>query len=231
MISRSLPILVLLCTLCATPCLAKTVILDRVISIAPSGDITLAEHGQVVLANIVIPAGAHPVWPRTGSTWQMQQIATDRYGRTLVILTPPGEKISLQEVLLRNGQAIAYSPAALRSGKKWLAAEAEARAAHRGIWAGQGPVIPAQAAQQSLQQFALVEGTVTRTYKARGSYYINFGTDWKTDFSIAIPRRAWRGFRDKLEVAPGTKLRVRGSVISENGPMVVVTRPEQLERI
>lgn len=216
------------CGLAATQASARKPVVTDTVATADGARLTMAEHGEIALINIFVPPGARPSIPAAGSRWEIKVVGTDRYGRALALLTHPGEKTTLQEDWLRAGQAIAYSPVALP--KKFMEAEEEARAARRGIWAADRTLSP-QEAGEHLQQFALVEGAVTRTYKARNAYYINFGEDWKTDFSITVPRIAWRSFKDQLEVSPGTRLRVRGAVISENGPMITVTRPEQLERL
>ena len=60
---------------------------------------------------------------------------TDRYGRPVVTLFADGKDAHLE--LLREGHAVAYRrylPAPLKAS--YLAAEAEAKAARRGIWAG-----------------------------------------------------------------------------------------------
>lgn len=159
----------------------------------------------------------------------------DRYGRSLAILTSVGEKRSFQEQLLEAGDALVYSPTGFRQSAAFMAAEERARAAQRGIWKTHAvrdlwlDLRPEDLGAQHDQHFVRVAGHATRVYPARDAYYINFGDDWKTDFSIRIPRKAWRAFGDRLAVYAGDAVQARGVIIQENGPMIVVTRPEQLE--
>lgn len=146
-------------------------------------------------------------------------VGEDRYGRPLIT--------GAQEVALRDGVAVIYAFGPVDAA--WRAAEAEARAAGRGVWAQGALVIPVAQADRYVGEFHVVEGVVTRVYKARDATYINFGSNWRTDFSIAISGRGRRAFRDLLtQITPGTRLEARGVLIQENGPMLRPLRPEQL---
>lgn len=198
---------------------------------------SLADAGEAGLANIYIPSpplAAPALTPLINSRVKLSTPQTDRYGRIQVVLTVAGDKETLQEQLLKKGLAVVYSPGGFRQSKKWMALERQAENAGRGLWGEHacdvGLCVTPETAPHHLQQFVMVSGKVTRSFKARDAYYINFGEDWKTDFSIKIPRNAWRGFGEHLAVADGAPMRVRGTIIQENGPMIVVTRPEQMEQ-
>jgi len=176
------------------------------------------------------PSLAQPLVQKTmGAKVQVKSQGADRYDRIMVALTQ--SKNALAEEWLRAGVAVLYSPAAITGVKRLEAAERDARDARRGVWAEKDFVRNMQhVTRADSGTFMLVRGTVTRTYKSRDRYYINFGEDWRSDFSVAIPRKAWRSFGKTMEVAPGTTVLVRGVVVEENGPMIYLTRPEQLER-
>ena len=62
--------------------------------------------------------------------------------------------------------------------------------------------------------------------------YLNFGEDWRSDFTIALDARTRRLFEAEaidLKAYEGRRLRVRGWLKSRNGPMIEVTHPEQIE--
>ena len=66
----------------------------------------------------------------------------------------------------------------------------------------------------------------------RGRGYLNFGTDWKTDFTVVVPPDAVRLFRREGVDIPsfqGRTVRVRGWLRWYNGPQMEVTHPEQIE--
>lgn len=195
---------------------------DRVTAITAEG-FNLETLGPAVLSGIIVPAG--DIGLQVGEAVEVKGLPKDRYGRTPVLLYKAGAKQVWQEHLLGQGTALAYDRAAIP--KAWLKQEATAQQARRGIW--KDIRVPVEKADAHTGAFRVVEGTVTRTYKSRTIYYINFGEDWKTDFSLRIPRRAWRSFGKDFTIADGTKLRARGAIFHDNGPMIEITRPEQLE--
>lgn len=158
----------------------------------------------------------------------------DRHGRHLAHLVRDQDGLWIQGELLRRGLARVYSFADNRAlVPEMLALEREARAARLGIWveafyALRGP----EEAGDHIGSFQLVEGRVRDAARVRGRVYLNFGADWKTDFTVSISARSWKLF-EAAGLAPedykGRRLRARGWLRSLNGPMIVATHPEQLE--
>jgi hypothetical protein len=68
--------------------------------------------------------------------------------------------------------------------------------------------------------------------RVRDRIYLNFGPDWRTDFTVSIETRLLKTF-EKAALDPmdlkGRKIRVRGWIESRNGPSIDVTHPEQIE--
>lgn len=218
--------MVLICGLAATAEARPRTTPDRLLAVdRATGQLQLATAGAAVLSGIRWGEGQEADWPATPAEVEVKQRGTDRYGRAELELFLPGAAQPLQVALLRQGAAFAYDKTA--SPAAWLAAEREARRAGRGLWAT--PPLATADAPRRVGTVALLQGTVTRTYKARDAYYVNFGDDWKTDFSIKVPRRAWRSFGTGLEVKEGSTVLARGAIVRENGPMLVLTRPEQWE--
>ena len=83
---------------------------------------------------------------------------------------------------------------------------------------------------QFVDSVQIVEGIVTSTADVRGQIYLNFGADYKTDFTIAIARKYRRKFEaiDPLSLE-GARVRVRGWIELYNGPMIWIDHPERLE--
>lgn len=157
----------------------------------------------------------------------------DRYNRFLAHLFLPGG-IWVQQRLLEAGLARVYSFPDNRSlVGEMLAHETRARAAGRGIWTlPYYVVLDPDGSADHLERFALVEGRVRETAQIRGRTYLNFGADWRTDFTIAIAPGHWKRFQAagiSFEDYKGRKVRVRGWLKSRNGPMIDVTHPEQIE--
>ena len=156
----------------------------------------------------------------------------DRWGRLLAHVYI-GETW-LQREMVQTGMARVYTFADNRAGAAELYdAERAARAANAGIWALDWYRIrrPADLAD-SIGTFQIVEGTPLSTAVVHGRGFINFGTDWRTDFTISVPRSKMRLFRNvgaKMDRYKGRRLRVRGWLVKRNGPMIAVTHPEQIE--
>ena len=99
----------------------------------------------------------------------------------------------LQEEMVRLGMARVYTwPDTIQDSQKLYRAEQEARAGGRGIWSNsfyniRGPE-PNMLAQD-VDSFQIVEGIITSAADIRGRVYLNFGADYKTDFTIAIAKR------------------------------------------
>ena len=150
-------------------------------------------------------------------------------------------RIWVQGRLVAAGLGLASSFADNRACMtELLDLEAVARSARRGVWerrSGQpGPVIDAQSLRDlfgARHRFQIVEGTVTAVGSVRGTTYLNFGDDWRRDFTIVVRRRAQRRFggpgTPDLSALEGQRVRVRGWVDLRNGPFIEVDHPEQLE--
>ena len=158
---------------------------------------------------------------------------TDRHGRVLAQLYRD-DGLWLQGELLARGLARVYSFADNRAlVAEMLALERHARAAGRGIWAD--PWYRIRAPDELgglLDSFQIVEGRVLDVAVVRNRGYLNFGDDWKTDFTVAIDPAALRRFAADefdIESLAGLRIRVRGWIKSFNGPMIDATHPEQIE--
>ncbi|MFQ5764179.1 MAG: thermonuclease family protein [Rhodospirillales bacterium] len=157
----------------------------------------------------------------------------DRHGRLLAHLHT-ADGLWVQGEMLARGMARVYSfPDNRARVAEMLALEAAARGAKRGIW---GHPFYAVRAPEDLARltgtFQLVEGRVLRAARVKGRVYLNYGEDWRTDFTVTMDAKAGRLFRkagaDPLAFG-GRRLRVRGWIKQFNGPMIEATHPEQVE--
>lgn len=159
----------------------------------------------------------------------------DRHGRELAHLVR-ADGLWLQGRLLKEGLARVYS---FRDNRAMLtamlAAERGARAARQGIWAH--PYYAVRTDTQTPQfigSFQLVEGRVLESAQVNGRIYLNFGADWRQDFTIQIEPRDVKLFRragrDPLALK-GQRVRVRGWLARRNGVLVRATHPEQIEEL
>ena len=157
----------------------------------------------------------------------------DRHKRLLAHLTRD-DGLWIQGALLGAGLARVYSFSDNRAVvPEMLAAERTARAARRGIWSHSFFAIRTpETAAKHINSFELVEGTVLDVATVGGRTYINFGPNWRTDFTIVLAPKAVRLFAQdgvKPETYRGQRIRVRGWLASRDGPMIEATHPQQIE--
>lgn len=112
--------------------------------------------------------------------------------------------------------------------------EDKARMGKLGLWKDGSPdglLVPDNASTGN-GQFRVVEGTVNRSATAQNNLYLNFGSDWKKDFTVqitpAIRKNLSKRGIDPLSLA-GTKIRARGWLRDWNGPFLELETPERLE--
>lgn len=157
----------------------------------------------------------------------------DRHGRILAHLID-GSGVWIQGALLRDGMARVYTfPDNRAVADLMYAEEKAARAAKIGIW--RHPfyrIRTPDEANKDIGSFQLVEGRILEAARVKGRVYLNFGADWRTDFTVAIGPQAAKTFRtagfDPLTLK-GATVRVRGWLKRENGPMIELSHPEPLE--
>jgi len=66
----------------------------------------------------------------------------------------------------------------------------------------------------------------------KGRTYLNFGADWREDFTVSIDKRAMKLFKKSgfdLLALKNKRIRVRGWLKKFNGPMIEASHPEQIE--
>jgi len=163
----------------------------------------------------------------------------DRHGRLLAHLHTAGG-VWIQGEMLKQGMARVYSfPDNRAAVAGMLTLERDARQAGRGIWglgfyAVKTPEVLDREIGRLIGTFQLVRGRVLKAAKVKGKVYLNFGQDWRSDFTITLKSKAARLFAtagvDPLAFE-GRMVRVRGWLKKFNGPMIEASHPEQIEVI
>lgn len=158
----------------------------------------------------------------------------DRHRRLLAHLER-SDGLWLQGEMLRTGFARVYTFADNRGrAREMFSLEREARAARRGIWRHPFYAIRKADAIEAadIGTFQLVQGTVRKAARVKNHVYLNFGADWRTDFTISIAARDLKLFEQAgldLLALEGRTVRVRGWLDSYNGPAIEADHPEQIE--
>ena len=160
----------------------------------------------------------------------------DRYGRqgALVFVAPSGTLV--QGLLLSEGTALVSTEITDKDCAASLsAAEATARTAKKGAWAGSAVIKNAESADDILAgigRFMLVEGRVVSVHQSGAVTYLNFGRRWTRDFAATISRRNMTAVESAgmaLKSLENRRIRVRGWVEARPGPRIEVTRAGQIE--
>jgi endonuclease YncB( thermonuclease family) len=157
----------------------------------------------------------------------------DRHGRTLAHIKTDDGTWAQGEMLGRGLARVYTFPDNRAVADELLGREAAARQTKRGIWAlGYYKVLDAEGKVGPPDTYQLVEGTVTKAANVRGRVFLNFGTDYREDFTATISPRDVRIFTSSgLDPAAleGKRVRLRGWLYDRNGPAMDVTHPEQVE--
>jgi hypothetical protein len=157
----------------------------------------------------------------------------DRYGRLPALVIDDGEL--MQEILALEGSAIAFATGdALPCFDRILAAEDDARLAHRGYWKDQNlPAATPTALAARVGRFTIFEGRVVSVGNRPTRSYLNFGRRWTEDVTVEISaadREAFGG-EEKLAALAGHRVRVRGFLEERGGPAMPLRSPMQLEAL
>lgn len=190
----------------------------------------LADHARVALQEIVASRNVRLAFSGR---------RTDRYGRLLAhVFARSGEtQVWVQGEMLKRGLARAYGlEGSVACLAELIAHEAVAREQAAGLWAETAYAVRGADDVSALLRltgtFQVVEGKVVDVSDIRGATYVNFGQDWRQDFTAVLraPARRlsasgpWRA--DELK---GRKIRVRGWIERRGGPMIDVAHPAAIE--
>jgi hypothetical protein len=80
--------------------------------------------------------------------------------------------------------------------------------------------------------FTLVEGSVRRVAERGQRIYLNFGNDWRWDFTIIVPPAMTRtsgADLARLRSLTGSRVRVRGWIERRNGPAIEISNLREIE--
>jgi len=158
----------------------------------------------------------------------------DRYGRVLAQVFADGAWV--QGAMLRAGELrVAPDPVSAVCAKLSMAAEEEARASRAGHWRdGSFSLHTPEQLGNRAGTFEIVEGTVETASLYKGRAYINFGPDYRTDFTVTVApedMKAFRAARLDVKTLAGKRIRVRGWVELYNGPEMEIAIPAAIEAL
>ncbi len=200
--------------------------LDSAVSLASHPDLDLivianVNQAHASIARTALKSGKHviveyPLAFHPAAAIIDKTTPLDRYGRAKVITN--------QESLLSQGKVVMDGSV---ENPVWRLAEQAARRARRGLWTTL-PLLTAHQMGEGTGEFSLVRGRVQSFFQSYDDRYLNFGPDWKTDFTLRIPRRYWKQFPDTKKLV-GKNIEARGILHTRNGAMITLLSPGQIE--
>lgn len=161
---------------------------------------------------------------------------TNRMGHHIAHLRRVEGDIWVQGALLSLGLArVQTSQRTPEMAAQMYAIEQQARNKNQGLWAEEAyRVLSPEDADSALGHYAIIQGRVESAALKKNRIYLNFGKNWREDFTVSIPPESKRVF-SKQGLDPlkfnGMEIRVRGWVDSYNGPYIEIDHPEAIEII
>jgi micrococcal nuclease len=157
----------------------------------------------------------------------------DRYDRVRGQVFSDDDQWVQQALLSRGLARVDISPDRTECAAELYTAEAAARSANLGLWSQAAyRVRTPEALGGDTGTFQIVQGQVLTADVKEGRAYIDFGADWKTDFTVTISPEDMANFRnDGIDPRDyvGKTIRVRGIVQQFNGPEIEIANPKQIE--
>jgi endonuclease YncB( thermonuclease family) len=203
----------------------------------------LADGRVVRLAGVLTPAAGEPhadealehltrLVARRPVGLALDEQSVDRHGRLLAHVFVGDDWI--QHAIVGAGNARVRTHAgAERCATPLLREEEAARRAKRGLWRlAHYRVRNPEELEDAIGTFQIVEGSVAAVTVRRGRVYVNFGADYRSDFTVTIaPRDARRLAKQGVDPAAWAhkKVRVRGWLSRLNGPEMELTHAAQIQ--
>ncbi len=161
---------------------------------------------------------------------------SNRMGHDIAHLVRVNGYIWTQGLLLSLGVARVrtskYNP---EMAHQMLKLEKEARENKSGMWnMDEHQILTPDKAQEHIGSYQIIEGKVQNATLRKNKLYLNFGKNWRDDFTVAISAFDLKQFIKK-KIDPkswnGKLIRVRGWIRSYNGPYMEIDHAERFESL
>lgn len=229
---------------------------SAVARVPDAATVILADGTVVRLHGILSPDGADSdadaaLWlPETEARHALEALVA---GRSVALFSPRGRdrhgRLPAQLAVVDGGRTLWVQEELVTAGHARVAggldeavcadrleiAERAARSADRGLWrnAAYRPLVaePPGPTLARADSFQIVAGTVLQAVDVRGTTYLNFGADWRRDFTAVVSPRvrqllAGRGV--DVRTLAGRQVEVRGWIERRNGPQIVLRHADDL---
>lgn len=167
-------------------------------------------------------------------TYAADDTTRDRYGRIAAQVFVGGQW--LEGDMLRAGELrSAPDRASAPCAKALMAAEDEGRTERAGNWRNGAFALrsPEQLSNRA-GTFQIVEGIVQTATVNKGRAYIDFGADYRDDFTVTVAPEDMKLFRQArfdVRKLAGKRIRVRGWIELYHGPEMEIASPTAIETL
>lgn len=157
----------------------------------------------------------------------------DRYGRLLGYCFV--DDLFVNQELIRQGYAVLYTfPPNVKYVDLLIEAQKEAQKKRRGLWETYKTIGPSET-QNYIGQARTVKGRVLSTHQTDRIIFLNFGPDYRKDFTAIIYTSLLDFFHqegiDPASFYQGKKVTVTGVIGEYNGPEIIINSPVQIKVI
>lgn len=157
----------------------------------------------------------------------------DKYDRDLGYCFADG--IFVNAKLIEEGLAVTYTyPPNVKYTDLFVNLQQDARKNKKGLW-GVYETINSSQAENYINQVRTVTGKVVSTSQSKKCLYLNFGTNYKEDFTVVIFKNSLQLFFDKgiqpQNFYTGKTVEVSGRIRKYNGPEIIVSTPGEIRVI
>lgn len=207
---------------------------DKKIYVLPNLDIPekfpdIAQDAQIRLGELLknLPCTLHQT--RTADKGRIT-----RMNHHIAHISCGESNIWISGQLVREGLAtVRPDPAFPELANELLELEDLARTEKKGLWSENKITIETpETIGDKLSSYQIITGKIHNISLTGNMLYINFGKNWREDFTIGIPAPIRKKFAKRglnLQSLNSRTVRVRGLVRAYNGPFIEIETPEQLE--
>ncbi|TNF49098.1 hypothetical protein EP232_01730 [bacterium] len=214
----------------------------RVVKVLDGDTVRISDGRTVRLLGIDTPEKGEP-WAENARRWLVEEslgrevtlvecAERDKYGRTLALLESEAQNLNMKLADAGLALPMLIPPCGNMVAEIVLETSASALRQRRGVYGS--PVydpVPHNKAVEILGERGVVFGKVLNIHRGEKAVHLNFGSDWKTDFTAVLFERGQSRFRS-LGLDPedlvGRNVYVLGKVEQYYGPQIVVNGPEQI---
>jgi micrococcal nuclease len=156
----------------------------------------------------------------------------DPYDRLLSIVWVGNVNVNM--ALIREGMAfpLLIGPCGVPVADEVLEGASDAARASKGLYSGEViKIVSHLDADTLIGSRAMVRGNILSIHKGRKAWHLNFGDDYRTDFTVVLFEQGRSRFRE-FGIDPsdlvGAEVLVIGKVKRYNGPEIILRGPDQI---